>query len=502
MAIRKDANTLSNAERLELSDAIVELKRRGIYDQFVLRHANANASAIHRSPAFLPWHRRFIWDFESELQRVSGNPELGLPYWNWPEGGENASMWDDNLLGGDGNPVTQVVNNGPFRSGEWTVINSGGQPAGPLTRAFSRESWATSLPTLQQILQVLSITPYDAANWNANVTQSFRNQLEGFRGPNLHNRGHGWVGGSMLPMTSPNDPVFFMHHCMVDKLWYEWQLRFPGQGYLPVNSGSFGQNLTDPMDSTPAGPLGTRPIDVLDSSALNIEYDQLLPGTPRLDTGNNTSSTELIVNASAISSQISAPGEEDKYHFEVINFSPFNIETSGASDTTLTLFGPDDETIQIAFDDDGGNNFNSLISRPLPSGRYFTSVRLFNAATTGSYQIAVTTSEGTGSGSTIPEIPVNGSALNAEITNAEEIDLFSFTASTQGLYTIETTGTTDTYMNLFGPNSQSLAIIENDDSGINRNSRLQVQLTAGEYFVRIRHFSPTSIGAYQISVRM
>lgn len=500
MAIRKDANTLSNAERLELSNAIVELKRRGIYDQFVLRHANANASAIHRSPAFLPWHRRFIWDFESELQRVSGNPELGLPYWNWPEGGANASMWDDNLLGGDGHPVTQVVNNGPFRSREWTVINSGGQQAGPLTRAFGRASWATSLPTLQQILQVLSITPYDAANWNANVTQSFRNQLEGFAGPNLHNRGHGWVGGSMLPMTSPNDPVFFMHHCMVDKLWYEWQLRFPRQGYLPINSGPFGQNLTDPMDSTPTSPIGDLPLDVLDSSTLNIEYDQLLPGTPEPDTDNNTSSTELIVNALAISAQISAPGEEDKYHFKVTNFSPFNIETSGASDTTLTLFGPDDETIQIAFDDDGGNNFNSLISRSLPSGLYFMSVRLFNAAATGSYKIAVTTSEGTGSGAIIPEIPINGSALTAEITNAEEIDVFSFTASTQGLYTIETTGTTDTYMNLFGPNSQSLAIAENDDSGINRNSRMQVQLSAGEYFIRIRHFSPAGIGSYQISV--
>ena len=503
MAIRKDANTLSNAERLELSNAILELKRRGIYDQFVLRHANANASAIHRSPAFLPWHRRFIWDFESELQRVSGNPDLGLPYWNWPEGGANASMWDDNLLGGDGNPVTQVVNNGPFRSGEWTVINSSGQQAGPLTRAFGRESWATSLPTLQQIQDVLLITPYDAANWNANVNQSFRNQLEGFRGPNLHNRGHGWVGGSMLPMTSPNDPIFFMHHCMVDKLWYEWQLRFPRQGYLPVNNGPFGQNETDPMDSTPASPIGARPLDVLDSRGLNIEYDQLLPGTPipdAPDTGNEISSTELIVNATATNAQISTSGEEDKYYFDVTEFSPFSIETSGASDTTLALFGSDNETNQIAFDDDGGNDFNSLISRSLPSGRYFMSVRLFNAAATGSYQISVTSPEGAGAGTTIPEILVNGSALNSEISNAEEIDIFSFTTSTEGLYTIETMGTTDTYMNLFGPNSQSLPITENDDSGINRNSRVQVQLTAGEYFVRVRHFSLIGVGAYQIRV--
>jgi tyrosinase len=78
----------------------------------------------------------------------------------------------------------------------------------------------------------------------------------------------------MLPMTSPNDPVFFIHHCMVDKLWHEWQLRFPAQSYLPVTGGAFGQNLNDVMDSTPRSSLvGRRPVDVLDSSLLGILYD-------------------------------------------------------------------------------------------------------------------------------------------------------------------------------------------------------------------------------------
>ncbi|HEX5847186.1 MAG TPA: tyrosinase family protein, partial [Rhodoplanes sp.] len=27
----------------------------------------------------------------------------------------------------------------------------------------------------------------------------------------------------MAPMTSPNDPVFFLHHCFVDKAWADWQ---------------------------------------------------------------------------------------------------------------------------------------------------------------------------------------------------------------------------------------------------------------------------------------
>ncbi len=53
MAIRKDANTLSSSERAEFVNAVKTLKTSGIYDSFVLRHANAIMSAIHRCPAFL-----------------------------------------------------------------------------------------------------------------------------------------------------------------------------------------------------------------------------------------------------------------------------------------------------------------------------------------------------------------------------------------------------------------------------------------------------------------
>ncbi len=139
MAIRKDANTLSAAERAEFVNAVKDIKASGIYDQFVLRHANAIMRAIHRSPAFLPWHRRFIWDLERELQRVSGNPNLGLPYWNWPSGGAGASMWNDDLLGGDGDEGTGIVSSGPFRTGEWTIVDSSGSASGPLIRRFGQE---------------------------------------------------------------------------------------------------------------------------------------------------------------------------------------------------------------------------------------------------------------------------------------------------------------------------------------------------------------------------
>lgn len=496
MAIRKDANTLSASERAEFVSAVHALKTAGIYDQFVLRHANAIMSAIHRCPAFLPWHRRFIWDFERELQRVSGNPALGLPYWNWPEGGSDASMWGSDLLGGNGDPVSQVVADGAFRGGEWRVVNSSGVAVGPLTRAFGRESWARALPTQDEIEEVLAITPYDSAPWNAGSTPSFRNQLEGFRGPNLHNRGHGWVGGSMLPMTSPNDPVFFMHHCMVDKVWHEWQLRFPSHDYLPMTGGPFGQNLTDPMDSTPAGPIGNRPVDVIDSAALNIEYDALMPGTPSAEPVPSAGQP-LIVGGPSFDGSVDTPGEVDLYTFEVTAFGTHVIETTGPSDTVASLFGPDDATNQLAVNDDGGADLNSRLSMSLSAGSYVVRVRLFGESQTGAYAIAVT---GDGDAE-IPSLTVDGTPLDSSIGAQSESDLYQFRADDQGDYVIETAGTTDTFLTLAGPDSQTTQIAQNDDGGTGLNSRISRRLDPGLYFVRVRHFSPLATGPYQVGVR-
>ena len=85
MVIRKNVKDLSPAEKQEYVQAVLALKANGTYDQFVLSHANAIMSEIHRCPAFLTWHRRFLLEFEQALQAVSGNPNLAIPYWNWAE---------------------------------------------------------------------------------------------------------------------------------------------------------------------------------------------------------------------------------------------------------------------------------------------------------------------------------------------------------------------------------------------------------------------------------
>src|SRR5207237_770766 len=99
----------------------------------------------------------------------------------------------------------------------------------------------------------------------------------------IHNRVHLWVAGGTPPQftdagdmfwgTSPNDPVFWLHHANLDRLWAAWRRMYPSEPYRPSGSGSevgpAGHNLYDKMqpwnEKTPA--------DVLDHRTLGYSYD-------------------------------------------------------------------------------------------------------------------------------------------------------------------------------------------------------------------------------------
>jgi len=98
-------------------------------------------------------------------------------------------------------------------------------------------------------------------------------------------------------------------------------------------------------------------------------------------------------------------------------------------------------------------------------------------------------------------LTVGGSRLDASIGKAGEEDIYRFHADTNGVYVIDTVGKTDVYMKLFGPNSPTALIEEDDDSGAGLNPRISASLLAGDYFVQIRHYDRTSgTGKYSIGV--
>jgi hypothetical protein len=89
----------------------------------------------------------------------------------------------------------------------------------------------------------------------------------------------------------------------------------------------------------------------------------------------------------------------------------------------------------------------------------------------------------------------------AAIGVAGEEDLFKFNAPKAGRYTIETMGNTDVIMSLFGPNSQTLQIGQDDDSGEGSNARITADLERGTYFVQVRHYNRAG-GTGTYSVRL
>lgn len=100
------------------------------------------------------------------------------------------------------------------------------------------------------------------------------------------------------------------------------------------------------------------------------------------------------------------------------------------------------------------------------------------------------------------KLKVNAESTAAAIGQFGEEDLFQFSAASNGRYVVETSGKTDVVMKLFGPNSQTNLIAEDDDSGAGLNARIAADLSAGQYTVQIRHFNKAGgTGSYRIKVR-
>ena len=90
----------------------------------------------------------------------------------------------------------------------------------------------------------------------------------------------------------------------------------------------------------------------------------------------------------------------------------------------------------------------------------------------------------------------------ASIGTVGEEDLFRFTAAAAGRYVIDTEGPSDVVMKLFGPDSETALIAEDDDSGVDTNARIVADLAVGDSFVQVRHFNRESgTGNYSIQVR-
>ncbi|MHB2248529.1 tyrosinase family protein [Pseudomonas fitomaticsae] len=239
MDIRRNHRDLSREEKAAFINAVLTLKnninsvlrpgQQSRYDDFVQIHKNSMGRGNplvpnpHQSPLFYPWHRILIRQFELALQAAVDDPRITLPYWNWQIGGAD-NPFTSNFMGGNGdNTQNQLVTTGPFSNNQSSFIVSvwdEGVGSAGLRRNLGADG---RLPSEEAVISVLNITPYwlEPGGWENTSERE------------LHNPVHAWIGGNMQEAVSPNDPIFFLHHCYLDLLWERWRHQHPNVPSFP-----------------------------------------------------------------------------------------------------------------------------------------------------------------------------------------------------------------------------------------------------------------------------
>ncbi|TIC90617.1 Tyrosinase ustQ [Colletotrichum higginsianum] len=231
-AVRQEWRLLPKETQQSYVDAVKCLKTKPsrigrnltttLYDDFPYIHAHLDTS-IHFVASFLPWHRYFVHVYEKALQDCG---YIGVaPYWDWTLDVANVStstIWDaESGFGGNGlrpypsgsDAEQNCVQDGPFKDLRVEYMALGAEEH-CLRRNFNNGSeeigdMFAGAYTPEAVQVINNLTAYD----------NFRIGLE--NGP--HGAIHSSIGGDMSPSTSPNDPIFFLHHGQIDRLWALWQ---------------------------------------------------------------------------------------------------------------------------------------------------------------------------------------------------------------------------------------------------------------------------------------
>ncbi len=240
-----------------------------------------NRNAAHGGPSFGPWHRLLLLVFESLSRQVLGNTNFQVPYWDWAADATSpaaSEIW--NIIGGDGVAgLNDAVMDGPFRASEFQVNLTDGLTDGSFialnpSRALRRNLNSSEVPfvTKSEVQQTIEDFPlYERSPYRNTLLSSFRQELE----VPMHNIVHRFVSGDMETSASPNDPVFFLHHCNIDRIWANWQDQDTGTGYVPGDTASNNllmHRLSDEMHNY----FGiTLPISAMVDYQNYYEYDTL-----------------------------------------------------------------------------------------------------------------------------------------------------------------------------------------------------------------------------------
>lgn len=213
---RRDIHDMPATDVNKLIAGFVHLYETRQWETFAQSHWNVQRQ-VHGCAQFLPFHRVFIHQVETALKQFDNT--ITMPYWNWTRTATS--------------PSTDIVLTRYFGDSPWLRRCNAEEcciKSGPFA------NWNFTNNLLQQKCVSRSYTNNTGILYPWGVLQPLmdypRFQMMAERLEQLHARVHTWVGGSMKTHFSPIDPLFFLHHAFVDKVWSDWQVSAPATSAL------------------------------------------------------------------------------------------------------------------------------------------------------------------------------------------------------------------------------------------------------------------------------
>jgi tyrosinase len=207
--IRKDAQSLTAAERDRFLAALGTLNGGGSgrFREFRDMHVLAADAELHGNVGFLPWHRAYILDLERELQAI--DPSVALPYWRFDRAAPR--VFSREFMGVSNNAGRVQFSPGhPLNT--WRTDAQLG-----ITRVLGFAA-GSAPPNPRNEVATLAL---GGAAPNASYASFDRMEID------PHGLAHSAFSFGFITSrhTAPRDPLFFMLHANVDRLWAKWQWR-------------------------------------------------------------------------------------------------------------------------------------------------------------------------------------------------------------------------------------------------------------------------------------
>ncbi|KAJ1917956.1 hypothetical protein H4219_002897 [Mycoemilia scoparia] len=236
--VRKEIRNMTPNEWAIFNGVQNSMHRDGWYDWYSQIH-NTLAGLIHSNSLFFPFHRQFILDFESTMKRY--DPKAFLPYWNSMvdfQRPDKSPVLSSQFLGSNGVAGSQCVKDGLPQNWNRKYPRSGcmqrkynGPGGNSINPLYSPEA-------ISYFMQISS------------TYKDLRNNIEN----SIHGAVHLGISADMATMNAPNDPVFWLHHANIDRIWSNWQSSdLTKRQYMYDGTNAYGQPvyLTDTLPNYP-----------------------------------------------------------------------------------------------------------------------------------------------------------------------------------------------------------------------------------------------------------